>query len=120
MPMITLTENWHGYSLPIGDYDFSEDGARVLRSREGTCSLDEAQERIIDAIDYYEQKAISIEHSQRYILKKALSDPIGTRMDYDQKLAELHYKHELYLRSKLNLCTDLSMLIFAEDDREVL
>lgn len=118
MPTITLTENWHGYALPIGDYEFSDEGARVLRNHGEGCFIDDAQERIMSEIDYFEQRVISIEHAQRYILKTALNDPIGTRMDYDSKLSELHHKLELCLRSKRDLCMDLSMLIFAAADME--
>lgn len=110
MPSVELKENWHGYAIPIGTFDLSEEGERILMANSGNLySIEDATERFMDEIDYYSGKIAEIEQSQIELSRMAVREPFG--IDYDDKFNELRWRWEINMQICDALCKDLSTLL---------
>ena len=114
MGRINLTQDFHGYTVPLGSFNISEEGERVLRGNQDSLySIDDAVERFMDEIDYYAEKLAEIEESQMELHALALREPLA--MNYDEKFQELHWSWMIKNQIKTALERDLGELL-GEDE----
>ena len=110
MPSVELKENWHGYSIPIGTFDLSEEGERVIRANsDNLYSIEDATERFMDEIDYYSGKIAELEQSQIELARMAVRETFA--MNYDEKFDELRWRWEINMQICDALCKDLGVLL---------
>lgn len=115
MPTVELQQSWHGYPVAIGSFDLSDEGARVLKGNaDNIYSIDDATERFMDEIDYWQGKITEATVSQTELMREALRNPLA--QDYDLKFQELRWGLEFYTQVKTALERDLGELLGREPE----
>lgn len=110
MPKVDLCENWHGYQIPLGSFDLSEEGERIiLANADNVYSIEDATERFMEEIDYLSGKITEIEQSQIELARMAVREPFA--MNYETKFDELRWRWEINMQICDALCKDLSALL---------
>lgn len=90
--------------MPI-DYVLSETGEEILCDA-GVVTVDDAIEKFIETIDYFERKLEEIDTGFAEVMKMQMEDPLGT--DFPDILERLHFDRLCYedtlglLRADLN------------------
>lgn len=115
MPRVELHQSWHGYPISIGSFDLSEQGVRVIgENASNIYSIDDATERFMDEIDYWQGKITENTVSQTELAREALRNPLA--QDYERKFQELRWGLDFYTQVKEALERDLGELLGREPE----